>query len=255
MYTGIRELPDGSMASLNRDLELAKARHYVLGYNFRITPLLQLKTELYYQDLYDIPAYPFPPYFSTLNYDYGYEGNVLTNYGKGYNTGIEIMLERYMSRGFHFMWNGTLYDSKYLNRLGEKLNTKYNGSYASNGVIGKEFKVGKGRQHTIGISTRYILAGGMRQLPIDLEASRANGYTVRVWDRGYTEKASDYFRIDLLIKFRRNRPKHSGEWSLDLLNLLNRPNVLNSYWDNGSNGMENQYQNPFIPVLSYRIQF
>ncbi len=255
MYTGIRELPDGSMASLNRDLELAKARHYVLGYNFRITPLLQLKTELYYQDLYDIPAYPFPPYFSTLNYDYGYEGNVLTNYGKGYNTGIEIMLERYMSRGFHFMWNGTLYDSKYLNRLGEKLNTKYNGSYASNGVIGKEFKVGKGRQHTIGISTRYILAGGMRQLPIDLEASRANGYTVRVWDRGYTEKASDYFRIDLLIKFRRNRPKHSGEWSLDLLNLLNRQNVLNSYWDNGSNGMENQYQNPFIPVLSYRIQF
>ena len=165
------------------------------------------------------------------------------------------MLERYMSRGFHFMWNGTLYDSKYLNRLGEKLNTKYNGSYASNGVTGKEFKVGKGRQHTIGISTRYILAGGMRQLPIGLEASRANGYTVRVWDRGYTEKASDYFRIDLLIKFRRNRPKHSGEWSLDLLNLLNRQNVLNSYWDNGSNGMENQYQNPFIPVLSYRIQF
>lgn len=255
LYTGIRELPDGSLASLNKDLELSKARHYVVGYNFRITPLLHLKTELYYQDLYDIPAYPFPPYFSTLNNDFGFEGNVLTNYGTGYNTGIEIILEKYMSNGFHFMWNGTIYDSKYINKLGEKLDTKYNGTYASNGVIGKEFNVGKGRQHTIGISSRFILAGGMRQLPVDLEASRENGYTVRILDQGFTEKASDYFRIDLLIKFRRNKPKYTGEWSLDLLNILNRRNVLYQYWDNGINDMENEYQNPFIPVLSYRIQF
>jgi hypothetical protein len=255
LYTGIRELPDGTMASLNRDLELSKARHYVLGYNFHITPLLQLKTELYYQDLYDIPAYPFPPYFSTVNFDFGFEGNILTNYGTGYNAGIELALEKYMSNGFHFMWNGTIYDSKYVNKLGIKLNTKYNGTYASNAVIGKEFKLGKGHQHTIGISARYILAGGMRELPIDQVASRASGSTLRIWDDGFTEKASDYFRIDLLIKFRRNRPKYTGEWSLDLLNLLNRQNILYQYWDNSINDMESEYQNPFIPVVSYRIQF
>ncbi|MCP4310545.1 MAG: TonB-dependent receptor [Bacteroidetes bacterium] len=255
LYTGMRELSDGTMASLNRDLELSKARHYVLGYNFRITPLLLLKTELYYQDLYDIPAYPFPPYISTMNIDFGFEGNVLTNYGTGYNTGIELVIEKYMSNGFHFMWNGTIYESKYVNKLGEKLDTKYNGTYASNGMFGKEFRLGKDHQHTIGISARYILAGGMRQLPIDLEASEASGNTVRYWDDGFTEKASDYFRIDLLIKFRRNRPKYTGEWSLDLLNLLNRQNVLNQYWDNNSNDMENEYQNPFIPIVTYRIQF
>jgi len=255
LYTGLRELPDGTTASLNFDLELSKARHYVLGYNFRITPRLQLKAELYYQDLYDIPAYPFPPYFSTLNYDFGFEGNVLTNYGTGYNTGMEVALEKHISNGFHFMWNGTLYDSKYVNKLGEKMNTKYNGKYASNGVIGKEFKVGKGRQHTIGISTRYILAGGMRQLPIDAEASEENGHTVRYWDDGFTEQASDYFRIDFLIKFRRNRPKYTGEWSLDFLNILNRQNILNQYWDSSIHNLENEYQNPFIFIINYRIQF
>ena len=30
-------------------------------------------------------------------------------------------------KGFHFMVNGTIYDSKYENKLGELLNTKYNG--------------------------------------------------------------------------------------------------------------------------------
>ncbi|MCK4749275.1 MAG: TonB-dependent receptor plug domain-containing protein, partial [Bacteroidales bacterium] len=167
LYTGELALHDGTVISPNRNLELSKARHYVLGYNYRITDLIHLKAEAYYQDLYDIPAYPFPPYFSTLNFDYGFEGNVLTNYGTGYNTGIELSLEKYMSNGFHFMLNGTVYDSKYETKLGELLHTKYNGTYASNGVIGKEFRVGEGKQHTIGISSRFILAGGMRHMPVD----------------------------------------------------------------------------------------
>jgi len=239
----------------NRDLELSKARHYVLGYNYRITDHMHLKAEAYYQDLYDIPAYPFPPYFSTQNFDYGFEGNILTNCGTGYNTGIEISLEKYMFNGFHFMLNGTLYDSKYRNKLGELLHTKYNGSYASGGVIGKEFRIGKARQHTFSISSRYILAGGMRRLPVDVEASMAHGDQVTYWDDGFTEKDSDYFRIDLLLKLRRNKPKYSAEWSLDLLNLLNRQNMLTQYWDVHVNEYKTEHQNPILPFISYRIQF
>jgi hypothetical protein len=255
LYTGEMELYDGTVISPNKDLELSKARHYVLGYNYRITDLLHLKVEAYYQDLYDIPAYPFPPYFSTQNFDFGFEGNVLTNYGTGYNTGIELSLEKNMTNGFHFMLNGTVYDSKYENKLGELLHTKYDGTYASNGVIGKEFRVGKGKQHTIGISSRYILAGGMRHLPVDEEASIANGYPVTYWDDGFTEKASDYFRIDLLLKFRRNKPRYTAEWSLDLLNLFNRQNMLTEYWDTRLNDYQTENQNPLLPFITYRIQF
>jgi hypothetical protein len=237
------------------DLELSKARHYVLGYNYKIGQRMHLKTEVYYQDLYDIPAYPFPPYFSTQNFDYGFEGNILTNYGTGYNTGIEVSLERYMTKGFHFMVNGTIYDSKYENKLGELLNTKYNGGFASNGLIGKEFKIGRGKQHTLGISSRYILAGGMRYLPIDQEASIASGSTERYWDDGFSEQLSDYFRIDLMFKFRRNRPRHAGEWSVDMLNILNRQNQLTEYWDRSINDFKAELQNPFLLIVSYKIQF
>lgn len=254
LYTGDFTTYDGSVINPNMDLELSKARHYVLAYNYRMGQYMHLKTEAYYQDLYDIPAYPFPPYFTTLNFDYGFEGNVLTNYGTGYNAGIELSLQRYMINGFHFMVNGTLFDSKYRNKLGELLNTKYNGGYASNGLIGKEFKVGRGKQHTLGISGRYIQAGGMRSLPIDREASIANRTTVRIYDDGYSERTSDYFRIDLLLKFRRNRARFSGEWSVDVLNVLNRQNIRTEYWDNSIQDFYTEYQNPIILILSYRIQ-
>ncbi len=255
LYTGELTLHDGTVISPNRDLELSKARHYVLGYKFHISDFMHLNAEAYYQDLYDIPAYPFPPYFSTINFDYGFEGNVLTNYGTGYNTGIEAGLERYMINGFHFMLNGSLYDSRYENKLGEKLHTKYNGSYAANGLIGKEFKVGTTKQHALSVTSRFILAGGMRQLPIDREASIENGKTVYYWDNGFSEKNSDYFRIDVMFKLRRNKSRYSGEWSLDLMNILNRQNMLYEYWDISINDFRAEYQNPFLVFINYRIQF
>jgi hypothetical protein len=255
LYSGNFTTHDGEVIHPNMDLELAKARHYVLGYHFLASEILHLKTEIYYQDLYDIPAYPFPPYFSTLNFDYGFEGNVLTNYGTGYNTGIEISLERFMEKGFHFMLNGTVYESMYFNKLGEKLNTKYNGSYASNGLFGKEIRLGSSGINTLSISGRYMLVGGMRTLPIDEQASMETGYSVRYWDDGFTEKNADYFRIDLLLKLRRNKPRYTGEWSLDILNVLNRQNMLTEYWESESNEITQQYQNPLIAVISYRIQF
>jgi hypothetical protein len=255
LYSGNFTTHDGEVIHPNKDLELAKARHYVLGYQFLASEFLHLKTEIYYQYLYDIPAYPFPPYFSTLNIDYGFEGNILTNYGTGYNTGIELSIEKYMEKGFHFMLNASLYESKYFNKLGEKLDTKYNGNYASNGLFGKEIKLGRSGINTLSISGRYILMGGMRTLPIDEQASQERGGTVTYWDDGFLEKNADYFRIDLLLKLRRNKPKYTGEWSIDLLNVLNRQNVLSEYWESGSNAIKKEYQNPIIGIISYRIQF
>jgi outer membrane receptor protein involved in Fe transport len=255
LYTGKMTLHDGAVIQPNKNLELTKARHYVIGYNYMVSEFLHLKAEAYYQYLYDIPAYPFPPYFSTINMDYGFEGNILVNYGTAYNKGLELTLEKYISKDYFFILNGTIYDSKFRNKPGELLHTKYDGSYAANGLLGKEFKLGKGKQNIFSISTRFILIGGMRYLPVDRELSLAEGYEVKIWDNGYTEKASDYFRIDLQLRFTRNKPKYTGEWSLDIMNLTNRKNMLTESWDNDIKNFRKEYQNPIIPVLSYRIQF
>lgn len=255
LYTGKMTLFDGAVIQPNIDLELAKAQHYVLGYHMQISNFIHLKTEVYYQYLYDIPAYPFPPYFSSINFDYGFEGNILTNYGTAYNKGIEMTLEKQLSRGYHFILNGTLYDSKYKTKKGDLFHTKYDGSFASNGLIGREFKVGKGKQNIITLSARYLLIGGMRYLPIDREQSLADGQQVRYWDQGFSEKADDYFRIDIQFKFRRNKPRYTGEWSIDLMNITNRQNMLVEYWDSSIRDYRIEYQNPLLPFISYRIQF
>ncbi|MBT3382201.1 MAG: TonB-dependent receptor [Prolixibacteraceae bacterium] len=255
LYSGKITLHDGAVIQPNLDLELTKAKHYVIGYNFLISDFLHLKAEAYYQSLYDIPAYPFPPYFSTINSDYGFEGNILTNYGTAYNKGIELTLEKFISNGYYFLINGTLYESKFKNKPGIELHTRYDGTYASNGLFGKEFKVGKGKQNILSASTRYILAGGIRHLPIDKEQSLAQGRQVRIWDNGYTEKASDYFRIDLQLKFTQNKPKYTSEWHIDIINVTNRKNMLKEYWDNSINDFKKEYQNPLIPMLTYRIRF
>jgi len=255
LYTGMMTRYDGTVIQPNMDLELSKARHYILGYKFLVTDHLHLKLEAYYQDLYDIPAYPFPPYFSTVNNDYGFEGNILDNHGTAYNKGIELTLERFIRNGFHVMASGTVYDSKYINKLGEVLHTKYNGSYSMNGQVGKEFQLGKLKQHRLSLNMRLIFTGGMRYLPVDEERSQELGYQVRILDNGFTEKNADYFRIDFLVKFTRNREKYSGEWSLDVMNLTNNRNELYTYWDSSENQMHVEYQNPLIPVVSYRIQF
>jgi len=255
LYLGKLTLHDGAVIQPNKNLGLTKARHYVIGYEFLISEFMHLKTEIYYQHLYDIPAYPFPPYFSTINFDYGFEGNILVNYGTAYNKGIELTLERYMSKGYFFTINGTIYDSKFKNKLGEELHTKYDGTYAANGLFGKEFRIGKKKHSIISISTRCILIGGMRYLPVDRQQSLAEGHQVLLWDNGFSEKNSDYIRIDLQLRFTRNRPKYTGQWSLDIMNLANRKNMRDEYWDKSIRNFRKEYQNPIIPLLNYRIQF
>ena len=255
LYTGIKTLHDGDKVRINQDLELAKSRHYILGYQYLPVPGLLLKTEAYYQYLYDVPVFPFPPYFSTINFDYGFEGNILVNRGTGFNKGVEFTIDKLFSNGYSFLLTGTVYESKYRNYLGEEYHTKYNGSFTSSGIVKKEFNLGAGGQHVLGLSTRIIWTGGFRELPIDLDASIETGRETRILDYGFTEKIGNYFRTDLLVYFRRNRPRYSGEWKIDIINLTNNRNMLRKYYENSTQSIQVEYQNPLIPILTYRIQF
>ncbi len=254
LYTGNQEIR-GRIIQSNKDLELTKSRHYVLGYNYVISDNLFLKIEGYYQDLYDIPVYPYPNYFSIINMDYGFEGAGLLNEGTGINKGIELLLEKFFSNGYYFMLNGSLYDSKYKNFLDQEFHTKYNGSYSANAVLLKEFSVGKNKQNLFSINSRYLLAGGLRQYPIDLDRSIENGYEYWIMDEGYSYKLSDFFRMDLQLSFKRNKPGKSSEWRLDLLNVTNRKNMGEIKFDRSSDSIVTEYQNKLIGMLAYRVMF
>jgi hypothetical protein len=76
------EQADGSIIESNRDLDLLKAHHLVLGYEKSITENLVAKIELYYQYLYNLPVENNDTsYYATINEGLDYRYVDLVNKG------------------------------------------------------------------------------------------------------------------------------------------------------------------------------
>jgi len=247
--------PDGSVNYPNKDLDFTKSQHIVLSYNYLIARNLRLKTELYYQHLFNVPVSPDPTStFSTLNIVEDYVTNPLANIGKGKNYGVEISLERYLQNNFYLTLSNSFYQSKYTAADGVERNTRFNGDYIITLIGGKDF-VNEQKRRTYGINIKTIYAGGLRDTPIDLDASRQNGYTVYREDQAFSLQNPAYFRTDLRVSVKWNRRHLTSTLSLDIQNLTNRLNVYNQYFSKDDNRIVTSYQTGFIPVLNYKVEF
>ena len=253
LYSGKLTLFDGAVIQPNIDLELSKAQHFVLGYQLLFSDVMHLKADAYYQDMYDIPAHPFPPYFSSINFDYGFEGNVMTNYGTAFNRGIELTLEKFLSSGYYVLFTTSLFDSKYVGGDGVTRNTAFNGNYVFNLLGGYERRIAEATFLTVDL--KGVLAGGRRYVPIDVDESMAQGSEVREWSRAYEDKYDDYFRIDLRFGIKLDHKRFSQEWALDLQNLTGHQNLFAEGIDVETGEIYQVYQQGFLPMFLYRIQF
>jgi hypothetical protein len=256
-YLAERELEDGSHIHPNKHLEISKARHYVIGYQNNTLPNIMIKGELYYQDLYDVPIEDDPTSsFSALNYAYGITTETLSNGGTGSNFGAELTLEKFFSRKYYFLLTSSLYQSKYTAGDGIERDTRYNGNYVFNLLGGKEFTLGKGHYPwALSMSGRMIWAGGQRHTPIDLEASREEGYTVWKQELAWSEQYDDFIRFDFKASFIKNRKKSTHTIELDIQNVTNRLNIMGAYYDPDEDMIDTWTQMGIIPSIIYRVEF
>lgn len=102
---------------------------------------------------------------------------------------------------------------------------------------------------------KIIYAGGFRTTPIDVAASQQAGTGVYLEELAFSEQNPNYFRADIGISFKRNRPKTTSTWSLDIQNVTNRKNIFSEYYDPAKQDVIVVYQAPLIPVLNYKIEF
>ena len=257
IYLATKKLSDGTAEMPNKDLRMTKALHAVLGYNWNFTPDFRLKTEAYYQYLYDVPVKPGDTTntFCSLNFGSGFTNENFVNEGKGRNYGVELTLEKFFSKDWYMLATASLFESKYTMPDGIERNTMFNSKYIYNLVAGKEFKVGRQRQNILGVNMRTMWRGGYRTVPVDLEASYAQNTEVRIYELAYETKALDYFRIDLGVSFRRNKPAWSWVVSLDIQNLTNRLNIWDEYYSYELKDMYQIYMVGLVPVLNYRVEF
>jgi outer membrane receptor protein involved in Fe transport len=255
VYFAQQQNTDGSFSSPNRDLGFTKAHHYVLSFGHRLSKNLLLKTELYYQQLFNAPvSTKDSSTFSTLNILDGYVLDPLVNKGKGKNYGIEISLERYLQNYFYLTLTNSLYQSKYTALDGIERNTRFNGNYIITLIGGKDF-VSQNKKKTFGVNIKTIYAGGLRTTPIDLAASQSRGYAVYDEYNAYSLQNPNYFRTDLRLSMTWNKRRITSTLSLDIQNVTNRLNVYNEQFDKDENKIVYNYQTGLIPILNYKVEF
>lgn len=246
---------------LNKNLDFTKSHHFIAGYSHSISAGLRLLMETYYQYLYNIPVDVFPSSFSLLNqgstFTRFFPGKLVNN-GTGENYGVEFTLEKYFSKSYFYLLTASAYDSKYRGSDNIKRNTDFNGRFALNSLFGKEFKVGDGKIITTG--TKITWAGGRRYTPADVPASRASGELIEIDSLRNIKQFRNYFRLDLKIGYKVNRRSVTHEIALDLINVLNRKNILGLTYspdpeNPSANPLREEYQLGFLPLFYYKIDF
>ena len=243
-------------ARTNEDVKYTRSIHYVLGYNYVFTPDFRIRLEGYYQDLYNVPVSYTLPEYSMLNAGdfFGIPSvDSMVNEGTGYNYGLELTVEKFLSRNYYVLLTGSLFDSKYKGYDGIERNTAFNGNYVINLLAGYEKKLSEKAMLTFDAKT--VWAGGRRALPIDIEESRLEQEEVYDWSRAYEEKYNDYLRIDLRIGLKINGRRASQEWALDLQNITRHENVFSKGYDVQNDEITTVLQQGFMPMMLYRINF
>ena len=240
----------------NENLGYTKSHHVVLGYDHLFSKNFRIKSETYYQYLFNIPVSSSFGEFSLVNAgDFFAIANVdsLENNGTGYNYGVELTVEKFLNKGYYFLFTTSLFDSKYKGGDGITRNTAFNGNYVFNLLAGYEKKIGKKTYLTIDI--KGVLAGGRRYVPLDVEASIEEGSDVRDWSRAYQDRYNDYFRTDLRLGLKLNSKRFSQEWAIDLQNLTGYQSLFMEGIDVETGEIYQVYQQGFIPMFLYRVQF
>ncbi|MES2382556.1 MAG: TonB-dependent receptor [Bacteroidota bacterium] len=254
---------DGSITEPNKNLDLLKADHYVLGYEKRFGKNIRFKTEVYYQYLYNLPVENNDTsYYATINEGTDFNYVNLVNKGTGQNYGLEITLERFFDKNYYFLINASLYESKYKSLEGIERNTLYNGQYLINALAGKDFtNLGKNKNQTLSLNVKMFFAGGQKYIPLLRDANgklAVDPANNRFWNykKAYNQSLDNVYEITLSVNYKWNKPTKTHELYVNLQNLTSTQARITEYYDTSkSNSVGYLTQFGFFPNVMYRLYF
>ncbi len=204
---------------VNKALDFTKTYHLALSYSHKLSDDMNLKIEPYFQYLYDVPVIADSSY-SVLNRSTFYVEDALVNTGKGRNYGVDLTFEKYMTRGLYYMVTASLFRSEYAGGDGIWHHTKFNRNYIVNGLIGKEWMIGRHKQDVLSVNLRLTLQGGERHSPVNEQATLRHPDKVTQYDetKAYSQQLSPMFLANYTVSYRMNRRKVSHEFAVKGIN-------------------------------------
>jgi len=244
----------------NLGMGLNKSAHIVAGYDFTFGKAMRFKAEAYFQHLYDIPIERRLSAFSLANSGSGFSRffpDSLVNEGIGRNYGVELTLEKFFAGGFYFLLTGSLFDAKYQGSDGVWRNVIFNGQFAANILAAYELEFKNGM--TLQLGGKLTTAGGRWYGEADPILSDEIGEVVFVDSTSFLPpyQFRPYFRADVKIALRWNRPRVTHEIAFDLVNVTNQFNILSLRYtpENPDGNITEVPQLRFLPLFYYKIDF
>jgi hypothetical protein len=258
IYTYFTQTGSGTeTAYTNKNLGFTRSHHTVITYDWIPLRGIRLKTEMYYQYLYNAPVEKQPTPYSALNSGASFGADYvdsLTNGGTGSNYGLDLTVERSFSKGYYFLVTGSVFNSEYEGSDGIKRNTAYNMGHVVNLLAGKEFKLGH-KGSVLSLNLKITDVGGRYLTPLDMKRSQGEGRSIYDLNKAYSQKQPDYFRTDLKIGYRREFRRSTLEAAIDFQNITSHENIFSETYDKKSGKMVRNYQQGFFPVPMLRYTF
>jgi hypothetical protein len=260
-YSYQRFNQDGQAIRINQNMDFTRSIHSAIGYEKSFKKSLRIKTEVYYQQLYNIPVELVPSAFSLINQGSGFSRffpDSLVNDGTGRNYGIELTVQKFFDQSFFYLFTASVFQSKYTGSDGIERNTDFNGNYAANFLAGKEFTIKDKNVLSAGI--KFTAAGGRRYGYVDVEATKEAQELVYLDSLFNTRQFRDYYRLDFRVTYKINTPKLTHEIGLDLVNILNTKNILGLVYSPNLGNPDaepigERLQLGFLPIFYYRVDF
>jgi len=234
------------------ELNLTKAHHFVLGYDWALSDNLHLKLEPYYQRLFDVPV-AINGTGSLINaQDNWFISENYISEGNGENYGIDVLLEQFISNGMYYLISGSVFKSRYQDINGNWFNTRYDKSYLANFLIGKEFRFSRSLWS---VNARLNVQGGERYSKVDEEKSKIEKDVVFDSTTPFNLQIRPSLVTHFTIKYEWYRKRYTQSLAIKILNA-NIYKEFNGFRYNLKEDIVEEHREALmIPNLSYRISF
>jgi hypothetical protein len=222
---------------LNKDAAYISCDHAVLGIEYNPSSYSKITLESFYKSYNN---YPFSILdtisLANLGDDFGVVGNEdISSISKGNSYGIELLAQQKMSASIYGILSATYYRSRFEDKEGQLISSKWDNRFILNMTAGKKFK------NNIELGIKYRYSGGSPYTPVDL----INSSKISHWDinqRGVldynllnTQRLNGQHGLDIRI----DKKWFFKSWSLnayiDIENILNAKRQLPSEYGEDSN--------------------
>jgi len=237
----------------HRLLDDMKAAHYILGLEY-IDAGTKITLEAYskkYRNLLIDPAAPYALASGFAIEEYYYP-SVLTNAGRGYVNGIELLIHKKLVNRLFGLISATVHRSRYQDLDGIWRRSPYEHRYIFNMVAGYK----PNAKWELALSSTFM--SGRPCSPFDLDASRFHNTLVVNPDisKYNTSNYPAYKRIN----FRVERKYYFGKTNfivfLDIMNVFGFKNPEDYDWDQMTKTViPDEGQMPFLPILGLKLEF